>query len=384
MRPGRLAVLAAGGGVALLGGCAQSTPGAVSAAPPPAAPLATAVVAPGGTWATVAVGRLDDPTNTFWQLLYRPSGSNRWVDDVAATATATNGGLDLAATGSGVLAGVRPSQNLTFSPVIETGTGGSSWVDGLLPAGLSATPQALAASAHSARSALLGSPGAGQRLVTAASGVTRWNQVATARDFASAETSCGLTDLDAIVYAGPTLLAGGACSLAGAAGLFEVGPDGTPSPIGPPVRHDTTAQILALSDGTDGVSALLALRRQDQLSLSVASSDSALRVWSVSPPLALNPSTTIASVTGNSGGFLVLADQAGRPALYSAGPGSAGWEPLPAPPTATATVAPVAHGALSALTTSGTTIVSWDREPGASAWVQTQTLDVPVLFGSSS
>ena len=59
-------------------------------------PLATSVPAGGGTWATVAMGDLGQPLNTFWQLLFRPAGTNSWSDRVEATAVATNGGLVLA------------------------------------------------------------------------------------------------------------------------------------------------------------------------------------------------------------------------------------------------------------------------------------------------
>lgn len=382
--------LAAGGGPALLAGCGRTGTGTASSPPPPSAPLPTAVAGPGGTWATVAVGDGGGQAASFWQLLYRPNGSGSWVDDVDATATATNGGIVLAATPTGVLAGVRPSQNLTFSPVVETRTAGRSWIDGVLPGGLSTTPQALAAAPAGApvgdspvRSALLGAPGPGQQIVTTASGLTTWTRTATAREVGGTDAGCKLTGLDTIAYMGPTLVAGGPCATPGVVGLFEVG-GATPAPIGPPVPPGVAATVLALSPATGHLSALLEWGGPGQLSLSSASSAADLHSWSASSPLALGPATTVDSVTADAGAFLVLADRSGRPELYSVGSGAQGWRRLPAPPAGTATVAPLPGGTLSALTTSGTTVSSWDLLSGASAWVEGQTINVPVLFGSSS
>jgi len=50
-----------------------------------------------GTWVTLPMGRLNQPLNTFWQLFFRPTGMTTWNDKVGATATATNGGLIMAA-----------------------------------------------------------------------------------------------------------------------------------------------------------------------------------------------------------------------------------------------------------------------------------------------
>ena len=80
--------------------CAStSSPSRRPIGPPPTlfpTPLATSIQTAQGTWATVAMGHLDDPDNTFWQLFFRPAGSIAWSNQVEATATATNGGLVLA------------------------------------------------------------------------------------------------------------------------------------------------------------------------------------------------------------------------------------------------------------------------------------------------
>ena len=100
----------------------------------------------GGTWATVPMGHLGQPLNTFWQLFFRPAGGTAWSNQVQATATATNGGLSSPrCTAAALIAGVRPSNLLTYSPLISTADGGRSWSTGLVSEGLAARPDALAA-----------------------------------------------------------------------------------------------------------------------------------------------------------------------------------------------------------------------------------------------
>ncbi|HEY1971423.1 MAG TPA: hypothetical protein VGH89_25945, partial [Pseudonocardia sp.] len=108
------------------------------------APVPTVVANSTGTWVTLPMGHLDDPLNTFWQLLYRPAGSSHWTDQVEATAAATNSGLALAATGGRAVVAVRPSDRLVFSPLIDTTNGGQTWQNGLLPEGVTPITQSVA------------------------------------------------------------------------------------------------------------------------------------------------------------------------------------------------------------------------------------------------
>ena len=79
---------------ATLAGCSSgnraSADGPTPGPPELVAPTAdTSVVPGGGTWATVAMGHLGDPANTFWQLLHSPNGTTGWTDRVGATQVAT-------------------------------------------------------------------------------------------------------------------------------------------------------------------------------------------------------------------------------------------------------------------------------------------------------
>jgi hypothetical protein len=89
--------------------------------------------------------------NDFWQLFLRPAGSTRW-QLVTPPGTADNGGLVLAGSdGQPLVTGFRPSQNLTFSPLIQTRDGGHAWSSvGPLDAALASTPDALAINPGSA------------------------------------------------------------------------------------------------------------------------------------------------------------------------------------------------------------------------------------------
>lgn len=380
--------------VSLLAACGGSTSGAVSA-PPPATPLAGAVSTSDGTWATVAVSGGSGPDNTYWQLLYRPTGSDRWADDVDATATATNGGLDLAGTPSGVLVGIRASQNLTFSPVIESGNGGASWTNGVLPGALADTPQALAASGTGTKSAILGDPGPDQQLVSTSGDITHWSQVTTAGAVEAAAPGCGLSALEAVGYAqrpdgGSTLLLGAACSAPGVAGLYVLAPGRPPALSGPPVPPGAVAEVMALapegpgSPGTSGTAVLLGLRQHGHLSLVTAQADSNLHSWNVSAPLTVEQPQDLVSVTYGSGRFEVLLAQSGQPSLHSVDPTSGRWQTGPDPPAASAVVVSLGQGQLASLVPAGTTINSWDLTAAGSSWTAQQAIQVPVLFGSTS
>ena len=143
-------------------------------APALATPLATSLPTSAGTWVSVPMGHLEQPLNTFWQLLFRPAGGGPWSNHVQATAVATNGGLVLASPhGTALIVGVRPSNLLTFSPLIYSVTPGRSWFSGLLPDGLAARPDALAADSPSHMLALVNAH-AGAQVLTSTGGLSTW------------------------------------------------------------------------------------------------------------------------------------------------------------------------------------------------------------------
>ncbi len=199
---------------------ARSIGGNAGAEPLPT-PLATSVRASGGTWATVAMGDLGQPLNTFWQLLFRPDGSASWSDRVEATAVATNGGLVLAGGGQALVVGVRPSNLLTFSPLIATTNAGRSWSNGLLGQGLAPRPAALATAPGGQALAIVQGRG-GATVVRATGNLLSWQPVTTAHALGSGSSgrACDPGAVTAVGYLSSAAVVGASCGRPGQAGIF--------------------------------------------------------------------------------------------------------------------------------------------------------------------
>src|SRR5258708_13488400 len=83
--------------------------------------------------------------DTSWQLSARPAGSPRWKL-VTPPGTPDNGGLVLAGADRLMIAGFRPSQFLTYTPLSATADGGQAWSStGPLDGAPANVPHALAA-----------------------------------------------------------------------------------------------------------------------------------------------------------------------------------------------------------------------------------------------
>ena len=149
---------AAGLGLALLAAGCGSVAGRTAAAGQagPAAPaplsLSTSMPGAGATWATVPMGAASG-ADLFWQLFVRPAGGSQWSLQTPPD-IATNGAIVLAAPAMGgdggtgaktLVAGVRPSLDLSFSPITRTSDLGQSWATQPPQSGLADVPDALAA-----------------------------------------------------------------------------------------------------------------------------------------------------------------------------------------------------------------------------------------------
>ena len=353
------AALAAGG---CTGGRTVSSPISSGAS----APLATTVDTKSGVWAVVPMGQLSDPNNTYWQLLYRPYGSDQWVDHVAALGTATNAGISVGAGDDALVAGVQVAQHLTFSPVVETADGGQTWRNGLLPTALARMPQALAIGPSGYVAAIV----QGQRLLVApGSNLATWSEGAGA----FRQSPCRAARLNAVRSVGSVILVGATCSRPGVVGVFKLSSGAL---VGPTLAAgDGPVAVVALAGAPSRVSALLVVRDR----WVVASAGSTLNDWAESAPLALDPSAVRSIVAEDDGGFLLLTDSS----LAEYRPLTPAWAQLPAPPAGTQTVAREPGGRLSALVVNGTTLVDWELGAGGH-WAPTTTLQVPILYGSTT
>ncbi len=353
-------------------------------------PLATSIQSSAGTWATLPMGILNQPLNTFWQLFFRPTGATSWSNKVEATAVATNGGLVLAsASGQPFIAGVRPSNLLTYSPLIYTSDGGHSWSNGLIPEGLAARPDALSTSTDGQTLALV--DGSGGQVLTGTGGLSSWHTRTAVRQLASGGggRACGIRTLTAVADLAGDALVGASCSHRGVVGIFAERAgrwqlDRLPLPAS--LRRGRVA-VLSMTGTALGLTALLGVTEKSATALFAAWTTSG-GGWSVSPTLTLPLSGRLVSFgpTSGIGLFALTATPSGalRLAVID-GPGDT-WNQMPPPPPDTATVAfgPGSSSAVDALATRDTTMTVWSLGSGSTNWVKTQVLPVTIEFGSSS
>ncbi len=354
------AVAGAVAGAGLLAACGSAP--ASSAAPNPArpvpsVPMATSLDTAGDGWAVVPMSA----GPAFWQVFVRPAKSAAW-QLVTPPGVADNGGLVAAGTGGSLTVAIRPSQGLTFSPLAVTANGGARWGTGLIDAGVAATPDALAASGR--RLAALLSDGT--ILASSDAGAT-WRTLAAPGAIAAspAGRECGAVGVTGVTF-GITqgqVLAAGTCGTAGTT-VFAHSAAGWRR-LSLPVRGRVVRMLAGLMLVASG-------------SRLYATWDTA-GAWPVSPPLPA-AGVVAAGGFGADGAWALLP---GRRAAVIAGPGQP-WRSLPAVPAGTAVLAAGPGGAVDALATSGSTLTVWRLSGAAAVWSETQQVDVPLQYGSSS
>ena len=369
------AVLAAGCG-------SQPTPGAAPASQVTPPSLATSLITATGTWAAAAMGGTAASHNNFWQLFVRPAGTSAWRL-ATPPGVASNGGFVLAGAASGsLLAGFRPSQRLSYSPLAATSDNGRSWSPGLLDAGLADVPGALATDPASGRRLALLTGGA---LDMSAPGGTAWARLATRQALASsaAGARCGLVGLTAVAFSktGAAML-GASCAHSRMAGIYSYA-SGAWRLAGPALpaayaRQPSTVLRLGTAGGT--TTALLTAGTGRTASLLAAWSADGGAHWTLSAPFPLNGGRP-AAVSSGPGNAVAAVLTGGRAAVIT-GPG-AGWQVLPALPSGTAVLAPGAGSGWAALAVHSTTLTVWQAAPGSRRWTTAQVIKVPVPFGSS-
>jgi hypothetical protein len=296
---------------------------------------------------------------------------------------ADNGGLVIAdAGGQSLITGIRPSQDLTYTPLTTTRDDGQAWSPaGPLDAALAGVSDALAAAPGTGRLLALLTNGT---VKVAAPGYTQWTTLTTRATLAAtpAGRRCGLTRLTAVTFtASGTPLLAGQCARPGTAGIFATrnrtwqaaGPALPASLVGEPTR------VLGLTVAANRELALLAAGTGRDTTLLGAWSPGSGR-WALSPSLPLGGSQ-VASVSAGPRGALGVV-LSGRAGIILTGPGAA-WQWLPFLPAGTQTLALGPRAQVNALAAAGTTLTDWAWTPGSAAWAKTQTLHVPIQYGSS-
>ena len=310
---------------------------------------------------------------------------------------------------------VRPSQDLTFSPLALTGNGGKTWDTGLVDASVAAVPDALALGGG--RMLVLLGDGAIDQAATSGAGIpgegvsgaappsasaAAWTRLAAPGAIAgsAAGRDCHVTAVTAVsLTAAGTPLVGASCARPGIAGIFApagsgwraAGPALTGRLAGEPVR------VLRLTAGGGaGTIALLqpappAATRSDQPARRLDRRRHPLD--GAAAPGERRPGPVVRRRPARRRRGCCWPAAARRPSPGAPGargapgaPGATGaaWRSLPAPPHGTAVLAPGPGGALDALAVSGGSALTVFRLTPAGAWQQTQVISVPVQLGSSS
>jgi hypothetical protein len=384
-RPAAAALILAA--AALVAGCG-STPrparGLAAEAPPGGAPfLTTSVVTAAGTWAVAVMGGSVASHNNFWQLFVRPAGATRWKL-VTPPGTADNGGLVLAPLGGrSLITAFRPSQYLTYTPLAITRDAGRAWSPaGPLDTALANDPDALTAAPRTGHLIALTASGAAK---LAAPGYASWSTLASQRTLAATPPGqrCGLHSLTAAAFTptGVPLLAG-RCSRPGTAGIFAAS-NRTWQATGPRLPAALARQaitVLRLTQTANRTVALLESGTGPAASLLAAWSTDSGSHWALSPPLRLSGAKLSSTSFGPTGAAAIVLNRNRAETIAGAG---AVWRSLPALPASTATLAPGPAGGFDALAVHRTRLTIWRLGAGSVTWHATQTVHVPIQFGSS-
>ena len=372
--------------------------GPTSSAPAPAmvVPLDATLSSTTGAVAIVAMGRLSDRLNTFWQLFRRSTAASKWTI-ATPLGVASNGGLVASTTvgltgGESVVAGFEPSQDLRYSPLALSADGGRSWSPGFLPVPLASVPDALSASTGTTTGtdeylALVRAKGG--EVLRSAGGASEWSELVDRDALRSSPTGgrCEVGALTAVAGgADSSALVGTSCRVAGMAGIFGftagswhlVGPRLSGRPGSEPTR------VVRLDVTGDVTSAMVATVRASTTTL-VGVARVGVGAWVQSPPLALGAASRIVSTGVESGGgYVVLVSRSEKPLGLEAerGPGL-GWQSLPSPPPGTATVDVAVLGEVDALAVDSTRLTDWRLSESTGRWRKVETVTVPIQFGSS-
>jgi hypothetical protein len=327
--------------------------------------------------------------NNFWQLFARPAGGTVWKL-VTPNGAASNGGLVTAVTGpDSLMAGIRPSQKLTFSPLAQTADAGAVWSqNNVLAAGLADVPGALAAGPAGRLLAITDSGDIDTSSGTGAS----WSRLTTRRALGGtpADLACGLTAVTAAAWtpAGEPML-GADCGKHGIAGIFirSAGAWRAAAPRLPAALATDPVSVIGLDTAGTRTTVVLAVGTGSVTGVVAAWSGDGGTTWTVSPELRTGPAAPAVSFGTDGSAALVLpGTHAGPGRGATIGWQSAGWQELPPLPAYTATIAVTPGGTPEALTARGAVLTVWQLPAAASVghWKLAQTVHITIPYGSSS
>ena len=349
--------------------------------------LATSTETSAGAWASVPMGHLEQPLNTFWQLFFRPPGARDWSNEASALAVATNGGLVVAAREHSLTVGIRPTNHLGYSPLIVT-TDARSWSPaGPIP-GLTDHPDSLAVDAEGKALALVGTSTVA-RVLESGKSLNVWHVLTSLRglEATAAGRQCKLSSLSAVGYLGTRALVAGTCRRRGVVGIFaRVGTAwALVGPRLPPSLGKVQLDLLGLEVVPGGLCALSSITRQLRAGLMAQCTSKIASSWRASGLLHLKGDDDTVSLGATSGpGLFVLSSPEGGPsALEVLDSTDMDWAALAPPPAGTVTAVFSSGGEVDALSVDNTLFTDWRLEAPGGTWKREQRLLVPIQFGSS-
>jgi hypothetical protein len=358
------------------------TVGVVRAARPPAAPISASTTTPTGSSVLFAMGHLDQPENTFWELFLRPAASSSWVLQTPP-GVASNGGLVSAASPSGQwTVGFLISAFLKFSPLAQSADGGTSWSTGELPSPLTSAPDALAVGSTGDVLALVGT--GSQRVLQTTGDLSAWNTVTTRRTLKAAASSCGVQKVTAVAYnpAGERLV-GVSCAHRGQIGILVGTATSTWHDIGPSLGSGSSA-VTRLVQTPDGVAGLAQVQSGTRASVVGFWGNGSTAPWAASATLSVPAGWSVeATATGGGTGdglAVLLGSGDSRRVAVVTGPG-ASWVTLPPAPRGASAVS-VIGTEVDTFVVASSKLAVW--RDGAAGWVRAASITVPVPYGSSS
>ena len=372
------AALAALGAVSACGATASSSSSpAASAGFPVAASMATSLATPEESWAIVPMAA--DPA--FWQVFSRAANSPAWKL-VTPPGVAINAGLIASADGADSLSvAVRPSQDLTFTPLAATTDGGSSWsAGGPLNADVAASPDAYAADGSNAVALL-----SNGTIESSSDAGQSWSALAKpgASAASPAAKGCGPVKVTSVSFgiSAADVLAGGTCGTSGTTAVFSHTPAGGWQRLRLPVSGQFVRLTsgMALVQGKSGLSALW-----NGLGWYAYAPPPRPSSWTTSVPLPVSGPVTASGTLAGGAWALLPGRKAATISLSAAASGATPrWVMLPPVPAHTSVLASGPDGATDALAVSGSALTVWRLASGQTAWSKVQTISVPIQVGSS-
>jgi hypothetical protein len=337
--------------------------------------------------AVVVMGRNDGHNDLFPQLFSSTLKAPRWTL-ATPQGVADNGGVFIGAGVDGdVLAGIGPSQDLAFSPLAYSANSGRSWVSGGLEAGLARVPSAIAIGpAQSA--AVLVATGGSRTVLKRTGSLEQWSPLVTAKALAALEPNCGLTSLNAVdITTNGHYLLGASCERSGTIGVFEnVGGHWTAATASVPSGLAGAAfETIRLTTNGSVTDAIFAARSSKSTQIVAGWSTGASGKWTLSPSLGLDAASDVVASGAGPGDAEFALIRSGTKLVASLIDGPTGaWQRIASLPSGTQTVALEPDGTLDALVVHISALTIWHQQHVGSSFTKSQTINVPIQYGSSS